>query len=151
MTDAFTKLFAQMMASGQDMARAMTPALDKLDPAGFAKMVPVMPADMLEMWFGKTFNRDGLDARTRFLLVIAGLVVQAGVPVGNSAGQAQEVPLRLAIRNAMASGASEREIVETIFQMSMFAGLPAMQTAFETAKAVFAEAADQSKSGDKGC
>ena len=31
MTDAFTKLFAQMMASGQEMARAFNPALEHFD------------------------------------------------------------------------------------------------------------------------
>ena len=34
-----------------------------------------MPKDMLEMWFGKTFNREGLDARTRLLVTIAALTV----------------------------------------------------------------------------
>ena len=39
----------------------------------------------------------------------------------------------------LAAGATQREIAETIWQMSMFGGLPAMQKALELAQAVFAE------------
>ena len=38
-------------------------------------MFPTMPKDMMEMWFGKTFNRDGLDAKTRLLVTLAALTV----------------------------------------------------------------------------
>ena len=70
MSDPFTKLFAQMLAQSQEMARAWNPALEHFDMRALEKMVPIMPADMLEMWFGKTFNREGLDAKTRLLLTI---------------------------------------------------------------------------------
>ena len=73
MTDAFTRLFAQMMAPGQEMARAFNPALENVDMRAMEKLVPTMPADMLEMWFGKTFNREGLDAKTRLLLTIGAI------------------------------------------------------------------------------
>ena len=135
MTDAFTRLFAQMLASGQEMARAFNPALEHVDMRAMEKLVPTMPADMLEMWFGKTFNREGLDARTRFLVTIAALTVLG--PVG-------EPQLRMTIKNGLAAGASKREIAEVIWQMSMFGGLPAMQKALETAQAVF----DETKEND---
>ena len=130
MTDAFTKLFAQMMASGQEMARAFNPALENVDMRAMEKLVPTMPAEMLEMWFGKTFNREGLDARTRLLLTIGAITVQ---------GALAEPQLRLAVCHARKAGASQREIAEVIWQMSMFGGLPAMQKALEIAQAVFAE------------
>lgn len=130
MTDAFNRLFQQMMQSGQEMARAFNPALEKFNPAAFEKMLPTMPADILEMWFGKTFNRDGLDARTRLLLTIGAMTVQGAVA---------EPQLRLTIRHALEAGATKREIAETIYQMSMFAGLPAMQKALEIAQLVYAE------------
>jgi len=47
--------------------------------------------------------------------------------------------LRLTIRNALAAGASKREVAEVIWQMSMFGGLPAMQKALEIAQSVFTE------------
>lgn len=135
MSDGFTKLFQQMLQSGQEMAQAFNPALEKFDPRAFEKMFPIMSADMMEMWFGRTFNREGLDAKTRLLLTIGALTVQ---------GAMAEPQLRLAVRHARESGATKREIAETIWQMSMFGGLPAMQKALELAQSVFAEEEDAS-------
>ena len=130
MTDPFTKMFQQMLAQGQEMARTFNPALEHFDVKAFEKMFPIMPADMLEMWFGKTFNREGLDAKTRLLLTIGAITVQ---------GALAEPQLRLTIRQALSAGATKREIAETIYQMSMFGGLPAMQKALEIAQSVYAE------------
>jgi 4-carboxymuconolactone decarboxylase len=126
MTEDFTKMFAAMMAQGQEMAKAFAPAMDA---KAFEKLFPQMPKDMLEAWFGKTFNPEGLDARTRFLLTIAGQVML---------GAAGEAALRVTIRNALSAGATEREIAETIWQMSMFAA-PSVPKALEIAQGVFAE------------
>ncbi|MBA4491988.1 carboxymuconolactone decarboxylase family protein [Paracoccus sp. S1E-3] len=130
MTDAFALLFQQMLQQGQDMARAFNPALEKVDTKAFEKLVPTMPADVLEMWFGRTFNREGLDAKTRLLLTIGAITVQ---------GALAEPQLRLTIRHALEAGATKREIAETIYQMSMFAGLPAMQKALGIAASVYDE------------
>lgn len=130
MTDSFTQMFRQMMESGQEMARAFNPALETFSVKGFEKFLPTMPAEMMELWFGRTFNRDGLDAKTRFLLTIGALTVL---------GAQAEPQLRLAIRHALTAGAKQREIAETIWQMSMFGGLPAMQKALEIAQSVFDE------------
>ena len=113
------------------MARAFTPsALGTIDPKAFEAMFPAMPKEMLEMFFGKTFNPEGLDARTRFLVTIAAQTVLG--PLG-------EPQLRPTVRNALAAGATAREIAEVIWQMSMFGGLPATQKALEIAQAVFTE------------
>ncbi|TBN44077.1 carboxymuconolactone decarboxylase family protein [Paracoccus subflavus] len=130
MSEAFSKLFQQMMQSGQEMARAFNPALETLDPRAFEKMIPTMPADMLEMWFGRTFNRDGLDAKTRLLVTVAALTVL---------GAHAEPQLRLTIRHAIEAGATAREVAEVIYQMGMFGGIPAMQKALEVAQGVFSE------------
>ncbi|MFV0291772.1 MAG: carboxymuconolactone decarboxylase family protein [Paracoccus sp. (in: a-proteobacteria)] len=130
MNDAFNRLFQQMLQSGQDMARAFNPALERVDTKAFEKLVPTMPADVLEMWFGRTFNREGLDAKTRLLLTIGAITVQ---------GALAEPQLRLTIRHALEAGATKREIAETIYQMSMFAGLPAMQKALDIAASVYDE------------
>ncbi|RJE85276.1 carboxymuconolactone decarboxylase family protein [Paracoccus onubensis] len=136
MTDAFNKMFQQMLQSGQEMARAFNPALEHVDTRAFEKLVPTMPSDMLEMWFGKTFNRDGLDARTRLLVTIAAMTVQ---------GAHAEPQLRLTIRHAREAGASAREIAEVIYQMGMFGGIPAMQKALEIAQGVFTEDEDETE------
>ena len=130
MQDTFAKMFQQMMESSQEMVRAFNPALETLQVKGFDKMFPTMSKDMLEMWFGKTFNREGLDAKTRLLVTVAALTVL---------GAQAEAQLKLTIRHALEAGATKREIAEVIWQMSMFGGLPAMQKALETAQSVFAE------------
>ncbi|WP_413875235.1 carboxymuconolactone decarboxylase family protein [Albidovulum sp.] len=136
MTDAFQKLFAQMLEQGQEMARAFNPALENFTGVGFDKMWPTMSKDMMEMWFGKTFNREGLDAKTRLLVTVAALTVL---------GAQAEPQMRLTIRHALEAGATKREIAEVIYQMSMFGGVPAMSRALEIAQAVFDEA---DKTGD---
>lgn len=130
MNAEFQKLFKAMMDQGTEMARMFNPGLENFNPSAFEKLFPTMPADMLEMWFGKTFNRDGLDARTRLLVTLAGQV---------TLGAQAEAPMRLTIRHALAAGATEREIAEVIFQMSMFGGVPAMTKALEIARSVFDE------------
>ena len=126
MTDDFAKMFATMMEQGQSMAKAFTSG--SVDPKAFEKLFPAMPKDMLETFFGKTFNPEGLDARTRFLVTIAALTVLG--PVG-------EPQVRLTVQNALAAGATQREIAEVIWQMSLFGGLPATQKALEIAQSVF--------------
>jgi 4-carboxymuconolactone decarboxylase len=130
MNDAFTKMFQQMMESSQEMVRAFNPALENLQVKGFEQLFPTMSKDMMEMWFGKTFNREGLDAKTRLLVTIAALTVL---------GAQAEPQLKLTVRHALEAGATQREIAEVIWQMSMFGGLPAMQKALEIAQSVFGE------------
>ena len=133
MTDAYARMIQQMMESGQEMLRAFNPALEQMKVGGFDKMFPTMPADIMEMWFGRTFNREGLDAKTRLLVTLAALTVL---------GAQGEPQIRMTVRHALEAGATEREIAEVIWQMSMFGGLPAMQKALEAAQAVFAERKD---------
>jgi 4-carboxymuconolactone decarboxylase len=130
MTDAFQKLFAQMMEQGQEMARSLNPALETFSFKGFEKMMPTMSKDMMEIWFGRTFNREGLDSKTRLLVTVAALTVL---------GAQAEPQMRLTIRHAVEAGATQREIAEVIYQMSIFGGLPAMTKALEIAQSVFAE------------
>lgn len=127
MTDAYTKMMKSMMDSGQDMLRAFNPSSEGAAPGGAFQ---TMSKDMMEMWFGKTYNREGLDAKTRLLLTIAALTVL---------GAQAEPQMKTAVRHALEAGAKQREITETIWQMSMFGGLPAMQKALEIAQSVFAD------------
>ena len=119
--------FELMMQQAQEMARAFNPALSSFDPKGFEKMWPTMPKDAMEMWFGKGISKDGLDAKTRLLLTLAGMTMQ---------GAQAETPFRMTVRHATEAGATKDEIAETIAQMSMFAGIPAMTRAMELAREV---------------
>jgi 4-carboxymuconolactone decarboxylase len=126
MSDAKTP-FELMMAQAQEMARAFNPALSSFDPKGFEKMWPTMPKDAMEMWFGKGISKDGLDAKTRLLLTLAGLTMQ---------GAQADTQVRMTVRHALEAGATKDEIAETLAQMSMFAGIPAMTRAMELAREV---------------
>ncbi|SHH25756.1 carboxymuconolactone decarboxylase family protein [Marivita hallyeonensis] len=135
MTDTKTP-FELMMQQAQEMARAFNPALTSFDPKGFEKMWPTMPKDAMEMWFGKGISKDGLDAKTRLLLTLAGMTMQ---------GAQAETPFRMTVRHATEAGATKDEIAETIAQMSMFAGIPAMTRAMELAREVME---DDTEEGD---
>ena len=136
MTDEFTRMFKAMVEQGQDMVRAFNPGLEAFQVKGFETLFPTMPKDMMEMWFGKTFNREGLDAKTRLLVTIAALTVL---------GAQAEPQLRLAIRHALEAGATQREIAEVIWQMSLFGGVPATTRALEIAQGVFGEDGEKSE------
>jgi 4-carboxymuconolactone decarboxylase len=134
MTDDFAKMFEAMVKSGTEMVRAFNPNLENMQVKGFESLFPTMSKDMMEMWFGKTFNREGLDAKTRLLVTIAALTVL---------GAQAEPQLKLTVRHALEAGATQREIAEVIWQMSMFGGVPAMQKALATAQSVFAEVGEK--------
>ena len=116
--------FASMMKMGQDWARSMNPALESFTPKGFEKMWPTMPKDVMETFMGKTFNPQGLDAKTRLLLTLTGLTVQ---------GAQAEPQIRLTVRHAREAGATQQEIAETIAVAGLFGGVPAMAKAMELA------------------
>ncbi|WP_372609957.1 carboxymuconolactone decarboxylase family protein [Aquicoccus sp.] len=122
--------FELMMAQAQEMAKAFNPALESFSPRGFEKLWPTMPKEVMEMWFGKGVSQEGLDAKTRLLLTLAGMTMQ---------GAQAETPFRMTVRHLVEAGATREEIAETIAQMSMFAGIPAMTRAMELARDVLAE------------
>ncbi len=126
MTDAKNP-FEDMMKLAQDMVKSMNPVLETFSPKGFEAAWPTMSKDMMEMFFGNTFNKDGLDAKTRLLLTLAGLTMQ---------GAQNDVALRQTVRHLVEAGARKQEIIETIGQMSMFAGVPAMTRAMQLAQEV---------------
>ena len=133
----FTKTYTQMLEQGAAMARAMNPALAEFTPEGLDKLFPTMPKDWMEAVFGNAFNPDGLDAKTRLLVTLGGLV---------AAGATAQPQIALTVRHAREADASEKEIAEVIYQMSMLGGLPAMNRALEIAKEVFEEL---NKEGDE--
>jgi 4-carboxymuconolactone decarboxylase len=126
----FAKTYAAMMEQGAAMARAMNPALAEFTPQGFDKLFPTMPKDWMEAVFGNAFNPEGLDAKTRLLVTLGGLV---------ATGAMAEPQIKVTVRHLVETGASQQEIAETIYQMSMLGGLPAMNRALELAQSVFAE------------
>ncbi len=117
--------FEAMMKAGQDWARALNPALESFTPKGFEAMWPTMPSEVMEAMMGKTFNPDGLDAKTRLLLTLMGLTIM---------GAQADAQIRLTVRHAQEAGATKQEIAETIAQAAAFGGVPAMTRAMELAR-----------------
>jgi 4-carboxymuconolactone decarboxylase len=58
-----------------------------------------MPKEFLEMWFGKGLNKDGLDAKTRLLITLAGLTML---------GAQSDTQIRMTVRHALEAGATRR-------------------------------------------
>ena len=119
--------FEAMMKMGQDWAKSMNVDLDAFSPKGFENLWPTMSKEAMEMWFGKTMNPDGLDAKTRLYLTLSGLIIL---------GAQAEAQIRLTIRHLVEAGATKQEIAEGIAQTGMFAGAPAMAKAMELANDV---------------
>lgn len=119
--------FEMMMDQAQEMAKAFNPTLTSFDPMGFEKIWPTMSKEAMELFFGKGLCKDGLDAKTRLLITLAGLTMQ---------GAQADTAVRMTVRHAQAAGATQDEIAETIAQMAMFAGIPAMTRAMDLARAV---------------
>lgn len=126
----WSKLFEQMLEQSHAMARAFNPALESFQVHGFDKLIPTMPKNFMDMMWGNAFNKDGLDAKTRLLAVIAGLTVL---------GAQAEPQFKITVRHAVEAGASHQEVAEVIYQMGMIGGLPSMTHALRLAQEVFKE------------
>ncbi len=119
--------FEAMMAMSQDWAKALNPALESFTPKGFEALWPTMPKEVMETVMGKTFNPEGLDAKTKMLLTLGALTML---------GAQAEAQIRLTVRHAIEAGATKQEIAETIAMMGVFGGVPAMSKAMELASSV---------------
>ncbi|WGH77659.1 carboxymuconolactone decarboxylase family protein [Jannaschia ovalis] len=124
--------FELWMSHMQDMAKAVNPALESFTPQGFEKLWPTMPGEVMEQFMGKGLNPEGLDAKTKMLLTLAGLTVL---------GAQAEAQVRLTVRQAVEQGATKQEIAETIGLMGLFGGLPAMNKAMTLANEVLEDEA----------
>ena len=119
--------FEAMMRMSQDWAKTVNPALESFTPKGFEALWPTMPKDMMETVMGKTFNPEGLDAKTKLLLTLGALTFL---------GAQAEAQIRLTVRHALEAGATKQEIAESIALVGVFGGVPAMSKAMELASSV---------------
>lgn len=96
--------------------------VDALAP-GFGRLI-------VEMEFGDIYQRPGLDSKTRELVIIASCAVLG--TVGHGA-------VRMHVPAALRHGATRAEVVESIVQVAMAAGLPIALGALQVAAEVFAQ------------
>lgn len=125
--------FELMMEQAQAMSKAF-PAMEAFSLKEFEKLWPTMPRDWMEMVWGNKVNENGLDARTRLMLTLAGLTMQ---------GAQNELALRQTVRHLAELEAGHQQIYEAIGMMSMFAGLPAATRAMEIARDVLEDGKDE--------
>lgn len=131
-----TNPFEALMSQSQAWTKALNPALEAFTPKGFETLWPTMPKEVMETFMGKTFNPEGLDAKTRLLLTLGGLTVM---------GAQAEAQVRMTVRHALEAGATHQEIAETIAQMGAFGGIPAMTKAMELAREVMNDTSENTE------
>ena len=101
--------------------------------AMIAEMQEIAPAfaDMTIDWaVGSIMDRPGLDLITRELILIASCVT-----LGNALPQ-----LRAHVEAALNVGATKEQVVETILQLTFYAGGPAVRNSLVELKPIFANA-----------
>ncbi len=84
--------------------------------------------------WGEVWSRPGLDRKTRSMLVIA---------ITAALGRTEE--LRLHVRGARNTGVTREEVREVLMQIAIYAGIPAANTAFAQAVAVYRELDEENK------
>ena len=113
----FESTFAKPAQSFIDTVDAMAP--------GFGHLI-------VEMEFGNIYNRSGLALKTRELIIIASCATLGETGFG---------AVRMHVGAALRAGATHAEIVETLVQVSMSAGLPTALGALQVVHEVFSEMA----------
>jgi len=119
------------MTTALDQGRALTqrlnPQLETVLNDRYDDLVPGFAESLIEWAYGRHYARPGLDLKTRQLCTIAALTVLGG----------QTGPqLKVNIEHTLAAGAERREIVEAIWQMAVYGGLPAAINGLNAAKEV---------------
>lgn len=95
---------------------------------GFAQASPDLARLSVGFAFGEALSREGLDARSKLLAIVAML---------GAAGN-RTASLRLHLAGALAQGVSREEIVEVLIQLSAYRGFPAALNAVAVAREAFA-------------
>lgn len=121
------------MSAALDQGRAvvaqLNPALENILSARYDDLLPGFSESLVEWAYGRHYARPGLDLKTRQLCTVAALTVMGG----------QTGPqLKANIEHALAAGASRTEVVEAIWQMAVYGGLPAAINGLNTARDIFA-------------
>ena len=126
--------FEDMMRAAEDMAKAIQKSFESSNAPQTDLAWPSLPKEWMELLFGNAINTGGLDARTKLLLTLSGLMMQ---------GVSNEPAFRQTIRHLKAAEVSDQEITETIAFITIFAGVPSMSKAMALAGAVLSPNKEQ--------
>lgn len=114
--------------AGRAIVATLNPALEGQLAEKYDTLVPDFAESLVEWAYGRHYARPGLDLKTRQLCTISALTVLGG----------QTAPqLQVNIRHTLAAGASRTEIIEAIWQMAVYGGLPAAINGLNAAQECF--------------
>lgn len=122
MTDALSR--------GRDVLAKINPEMEAILQERYDDILPGFSESLVEWGYGRHYARGVVDMKTRQLCTIAALTAMGG----------QTTPqLKANIEHTLAAGASQQEIVEVIWQMAIYGGVPAAINGLNAAKEVFSE------------
>lgn len=93
-----------------------------------ADIAPDLRKMIVEFAYGDVYSREGLDAKSRALVVITTVVTQAAAP-----------QTKTHITRGLHAGLTPKEIVEALLQLVPYIGFPRVQNALTIAQQVFKE------------
>lgn len=118
------------LEKGRTIVAKLNPPLEGQLAEKYDDLLPGFAESLVEWAYGRHYARPGLDVKTRQLCTISALTALGG----------QTTPqLKINIEHSLSSGASRTEIVEAIWQMAVYGGLPAAINGLNAARAVFDE------------
>ena len=117
-------------ARGHALSETLNPGMEQALEEKYGALLPGMPESVVDFAYGQQYSRPGLALRDRYLATIAALTALGG----------QTAPqLKINIAGGLKAGLSKSEIAETIWQMSLYGGLPAGINALNAALEVFGQ------------
>ena len=93
------------MRAAENMAKAIQKSFESSCAPQTDLAWPTLPKEWMEMLFGNAINTGGLDARTKLLLTLSGLMMQ---------GVSNETAFSQTIHHLKEAEVSDQEIIETI-------------------------------------
>ena len=117
---------------GRAIVATLNPELETILSERYDTHIDGFAETLVEYAYGRHYAREGLDLKTRQIATVAALTALGG----------QTGPqLRVNIEHALAAGASERELLEVIWQMAVYGGMPAAINGLNVAITLFEERA----------
>lgn len=115
---------------GRALSEELNPGMEAALDARYGHLLPGMAEGIVDFAYGRQYGRPGLPLRDRYIATIAALTALGG----------QTRPqLKVNVAGGRKAGLSREEIAETIWQMSLYGGLPSAINALNAALEVFAE------------